>query len=338
MEPRNEESEKWLTHAILLTTVHDTESGPELDAYWPRQPWGAYGFYLGPEPPADTCRRVLQLDAQCDDHNQFKVSGSPQAIEAFYVELDHSSPRVTQGGALYLVTHRACLQLAHRFIDGREEVQDTFNMRPEDEISCIKQLWEVLYRRMPASLPSISEYILAEPHDYFGGRRCRNVYWEPDDDIQYGQLLEADPVETPNVTESILQNLEPEPSDHAKKTLTDDNKVYVQERPTGNSVGEQVYGHPHHSQGWWCDALADGKLFAWLWDLDKEAIRTKQRDGDWDWERLARSFSQVDIYEPTNATLDLPLGLRNRRRIWRVLEEARLDDVASHVTAARNWR
>jgi len=57
-------------------------------------------------------------------------------------------------------------------------------------------------------------------------------------------------------------------------------------------------------------------------------VREKQADGRWDWELLVRKISQLAIHEPDDTTLKLPLALRNRRRVWRLLEEARLDDIA----------
>lgn len=64
-------------------------------------------------------------------------------------------------------------------------------------------------------------------------------------------------------------------------------------------------------------------------------MREKQRAGDdhWNWERLVRALAQVAIHEPQDKTLELPLGLRNRRRIWRLLDEARPDDVAGPAEA-----
>lgn len=82
------------------------------------------------------------------------------------------------------------------------------------------------------------------------------------------------------------------------------------------------------NQDRWCDILLEGKALPWLWDLDSRAVDKKRREGNWNWELLVRQLSKLTIYEPTGTTLNLPLGLRNRRRIWRNLEEARFDDIA----------
>jgi hypothetical protein len=87
------------------------------------------------------------------------------------------------------------------------------------------------------------------------------------------------------------------------------------------------------SQDWWREALVKKEMFPWLWDMDVDIVYSKT--GDWNWELLARKLSQVQIHEPTDTSLALPLALRNRRRIWRLLEEARVDDVAGPEGRAR---
>lgn len=75
----------------------------------------------------------------------------------------------------------------------------------------------------------------------------------------------------------------------------------------------------------WRLALLDGTVLPWLWDLDAKASDPYEPDV-WDWELLVRMLAQTTIFEPGNAMEDVPLGLRNRRRIWRLLEEMRVGD------------
>jgi hypothetical protein len=77
------------------------------------------------------------------------------------------------------------------------------------------------------------------------------------------------------------------------------------------------------SPTYWLQALLDKSLLPWLWDLDAEAIMRKQDSGisgqQWDWELLLRQLAQSDDYEPEPVSwaMDgIPLGLRNRKRIW----------------------
>ncbi|KAI6081518.1 hypothetical protein F4821DRAFT_25144 [Hypoxylon rubiginosum] len=319
----NERGE-WLADAVLLTTAHETENGVGLDAYWPQPPGQAYALDLGPDPAVESQRHVLQLDAQYYEHNRFKILESGDVVSAFTVGGDLPTPAVTSGGSLSLAVHRLCNQLAERFINSRAKSHDTFQMTSQDEISSVKQLWEVLCHRMPGTTPLTSQYILPEPHDYYGGRYCRNVEWEPEDDPGYGELLEENPSEIPNLTESILQNLQPESSEKPTNILA--------ENENGLQNSDRISG-VIQSQDCWYDTFVSKKPFPWLWDLDTKAIQKKHESGSWDWELIVCQLSQVVIHDPSDKTLSLPLGLRNRRRIWRLLEDARLDDVASDAVA-----
>ena len=82
------------------------------------------------------------------------------------------------------------------------------------------------------------------------------------------------------------------------------------------------------SQDWWCEGIASGKMFPWLWDLDVAEIHEKDQTGQWNRELLARQLSQTKIHEPDDRSLKLPLALRNRRRIWRLIGEGKVDDIA----------
>lgn len=72
-------------------------------------------------------------------------------------------------------------------------------------------------------------------------------------------------------------------------------------------------------------ALTDGEAIPWLWDIDPDVICEKFRVGSWKWEFLINQLQQPEL---ENSALQLPLALLNRRRIWRLLEEARIGDVA----------
>lgn len=156
----------------------------------PPRSFGHYSALLKPRPnpaqePQEPQRRVLQLDSMYSEHNRFQLLDSGETVAAFSIGSYDS------GEPLYLAVHRLCTQLAERFIDSRADSHDTFQIGPHDEISSLKQLWEVLYRRMPGTMQLTSEYILPEPYDYYGGRNARNVEWECDDDPEYGLVCVA---------------------------------------------------------------------------------------------------------------------------------------------------
>lgn len=46
----------------------------------------------------------------------------------------------------------------------------------------------------------------------------------------------------------------------------------------------------------------------------------------WDWELLVRQLAQLDAFEPGGVMESAPWALRNRRRIWRLLDDARRED------------
>lgn len=72
-------------------------------------------------------------------------------------------------------------------------------------------------------------------------------------------------------------------------------------------------------------SLLEYATIPWLWDLDYQVLRNKEaskpQGRDWDWELLIRQLAQPDIYEPGKALPNLPLGVRNRQRIWRLVED-----------------
>ncbi|KAK8076298.1 hypothetical protein PG994_003570 [Apiospora phragmitis] len=296
LEPsaRDDESKDWLTRAVVLTTGNDTPdaAGVKLDTF--RSHPSVQHPVLHPE---HAQRYVLQLPSEYHERNGFPIVPSGENAIAMDIGM--------AGGHLYFPVHELCSQLAQRFMDNRTVSRDTFQTQPQEAISSVKQLWEVLLHRMTGSE---SQYILPEPHDYYGGSGCRNVYWELDDgEPEYGELLEAAPMEMANLTEGILQDLQPEASERPKEIGTTEDEI--------------AYG-----QDWWCESLAKQQRLPWLWDLDSELVREKQRNGNWDWELLVRKLSKPEIHEPSDTTLNLPVGLRNRRRIWRCLEEARVGD------------
>lgn len=103
----------------------------------------------------------------------------------------------------------------------------------------------------------------------------------------------------------------------------------------------------------WRRALLTQDIFPWLWDIKRpvqaghnlgkeesqdpnhevegleifEYTTYELPDEKWDWELLVRQWAQKDIFEPGNYRQDVHLALRNRRRIWRILEEMRVGDV-----------
>lgn len=110
----------------------------------------------------------------------------------------------------------------------------------------------------------------------------------------------ADPVNISNITQCVPENLKALPGTEGRSPKTQDESYKL---------------------------LVNPRTLPWLWDLDVGYIRDKQLSARWVWEVLVRSISQPDIHMPSNDSLHIPISLRNRRRIWRILEEARVNDL-----------
>ncbi|KAF3770049.1 hypothetical protein M406DRAFT_325523 [Cryphonectria parasitica EP155] len=312
-------SKKWLNESVLLTTAKRAEhdEGVTIDEYCPPGLHSTYHFVLGPKPSPDEQRTVLQLEAEADDTGRFLIldtttapSVSGKLLAAMCVEIDKPKPPPgppEHGAPLYLPVHRACLELANRFISSTETSLLSGQTVAPDGITSIRQLWEVLYRRLPWTLHGRT-WVLPSPQEYFGGELYRNLSYEPDDDPEAAALHEQNPIQIPDLTASVLQNLRPLDAES---------------------------GSSSQDSEWFFEALITAKLCPWLWDLDTDVMREKHRTGHWDWTHLARGLTHENVIQPPASSgdnggdLQLSLQLRNRRRIWRLLEEARVDDVAT---------
>lgn len=77
------------------------------------------------------------------------------------------------------------------------------------------------------------------------------------------------------------------------------------------------------TQTFWRDVLIAGDAIGYLWDLDGTACRAKQNSiHSWDWKSLVRELARRDCFEDGREFKDVPKGLRNRQRIWKVLIDA----------------
>lgn len=86
-------------------------------------------------------------------------------------------------------------------------------------------------------------------------------------------------------------------------------------------------------QRFWRQALEQCQLLPWLWDISvediahKEASKPHNGEYEWNWELLVRQLAQSNLFEEGKHPRDLASGIRNRRRIWRILEEMREGDL-----------
>ena len=131
------------------------------------------------------------------------------------------------------------------------------------------------------------------------------------------QHFEADPEDVPDITTVILPHLLPVSPTKIAAASTKEGELPP---AVELSVECQFDFHP----GFWRQALSTGYL-RWLWDLEPAAISDKEaskpHDREWNWELLGRQLAQVNLHEPKAILVDIPMGLRNRRRIWRIVED-----------------
>ncbi|KAI9664255.1 MAG: hypothetical protein M1831_002434 [Alyxoria varia] len=267
------------------------------------------------------------------------------------------------GGHLYIVLHLRCINLAEkyveaaqrklcgpgRYLDSLAEMNDWENRG----VTSLLRLFDLLIARMAESNGCGRETM--DPFYHLGAE----LYWERHygpyngpyefDDSGRGErqkICEADPFGMPRLTSSVLSNLQSQKPGTERvevnstdladlrnrfsslpTELCDIIEDYVVQKFSHNMPLRCTYILPQY---FWRDKLLSGSLFPWLDDLQAQVFAEKEAElGEnecWNWELLARGLSQNSMIEYNDETLTLPLGLKNRRRIWILLELARIGD------------
>ncbi|KAE8553864.1 hypothetical protein EYB25_002402 [Talaromyces marneffei] len=185
---------------------------------------------------------------------------------------------------------------------------------------------------------------------------------------RYTAEYEAAPFPIEDLVSEILYYLEPLPAESSsisaptlqsqmnRLLIEIQQQIYQYLHPFKNPPTECSR---HLASSTWKDLLLHGKLLPWLWDLEEPEVTVIDRDiltgsirdlsvnkqavqadmGQspsieldedlWDWERLVRQLARYDSFELGGVLECLPEALLNRRRIWRLLDEARQDDTSS---------
>jgi hypothetical protein len=139
----------------------------------------------------------------------------------------------------------------------------------------------------------------------------------------------------PGLTEFIISNLRPDENgttEAHQDTLPQEIVDIIMDSAT-------PFHHPPLecsrilAQSRWLEGLINGRLLPFLWDLDPESCLPQADEifnMDWDYELLVRQLAQVEFFELVSKSgKNVPLGLRNRRRIWRLVEEMYVGDINS---------
>lgn len=160
------------------------------------------------------------------------------------------------------------------------------------------------------------------------------------------QEYEVEPYPIQNLTSEILSYLQPLPK--GRRSSFSEKSILMKKLPT--EIIEHICLHLHPfadpgvactyelSTNIWRDLLFHQQLLPWLWDLDPSILESPplqysnsqpsySKDDFWDWEQLVRKLAQVEVFEPGNSLENAPLRIRNRKRIWRLLDEGRRFDI-----------
>ncbi|KAF7860312.1 hypothetical protein EAF04_008439 [Stromatinia cepivora] len=235
-----------------------------------------------------------------------KQTAFGQTVTAFDVKTQKSTPSPIRngGGDLFIPIHEACMEIAENYFTttSNPSTSEQETSPTNGKTTGIYSPWEVLYRRL-----------LGE---------ARNAYWEPDDDEVFGPLLEANPLSNSHF-ESIIQQ-----------------HVSTSSSPTSSNP---------------IPSPSDFPSIPWLWDINMSSIIASKSNANARFPNVCNVLAyDNDIYIPRSSSpsdmksgpdvtetegegkedlgreaesLDIPLGLRNRRRIWKIFETARVGDV-----------
>ncbi|CAD6448846.1 2c32b9f9-58ea-41c5-b5c0-bee8a9c3e35d [Sclerotinia trifoliorum] len=330
-----------------------------LDAYFPRNcpPGTSCSFHLGPTPPQGFTRHILKIPAKshgestsfdlilvptltsnselsssssttsklCSSTGELMLPG--QTVTAFAVKTQNSTPSPIRngGGDLFIPIPEACMEIAEHYFtaahDSSTSGKETFSTN--GKVTDVHSLWEVLYRRLLGeAVPLSNPYILEESHDYYGGRKCRNIYWEPDDNEVFGPLLEANPLSNSNFESIIQQHTSSSPSPSSSNFIPSPSDFpsipWLWDMDITSIIASKSTANARHLDV--CNMLA--------YNSDIYILRSASPSGmKIGLDVTANEGEEKEDLGGEAKSLNIPLSLCNRRRIWKILETARVGDV-----------
>ena len=273
---------------------------------------------------------VRELPARNNGGPYFELLENEEVITA----CDVSSSVVPSPKPLYIPCHTKCVSIAKRAMAAQQAALHG----SVDE--SMRHLWRVLKSRFEKASEDkfgpICNIYRAQPYGEIW--RFQDLVWQPGendpelrfesmvnislrlfdiDGTDFSQHFEADPEEVPDTTKSILSHLQTLSAAQHQASSSDRSQL-----PLYRELSlECTFQSPPSA---WREALAHGYL-PWLWDLEPDAIAHKEAckspGKEWNWELFVRQLAQVNLHEPRAVLEDLPMGLRNRRRIWRLVED-----------------
>ncbi|KAF2998077.1 hypothetical protein E8E14_001951 [Neopestalotiopsis sp. 37M] len=244
--------------------------------------------------------------------------------------------------------HEACVEVAMRVMRKSQN-----NVR----VRSLRTLWRVLRTRYDA-----------RDNEYMGTVESAGPQYVVMDNGYYMPLNFADdfsvvidPLNIPSLTSQIISNaetLQPSSVNQGAKAFSESFLALPQELQDrivmfmGCFEGLSSKCTGLLPQETWRHILLDGRYLPFLWDLDVSAIETfcsslAARGTEINWELLVRKLSkgvwtnwrhhetlEADLELFCYSNMNVPNGLRNRRRIWQLVEEMFVGDV---LPVRRSW-
>ncbi|OTB13844.1 hypothetical protein K445DRAFT_24339 [Daldinia sp. EC12] len=251
----------------------------------------------------------------------------------------------------FMPVHKACIDLA----------ESTMRRCHDITVRDLRTLWKVLRMRMVASLASnnINQIRfwpfdrIQLPHGYYIPSQ---PYIMDIDPAGKGEWWEANPLAIPKLTSTILDNLQSlPPAPPAAPQAIAFHKAFLalpsELQALIRSYLKSQNGLPSRCNGllpqWmWREMLLGGEILPFLYDLDVTVVEAfykqwERDNGDQEpnWELLVRRLSQVAwrMWDVDGSTVKIPNGLRNRRRIWKLIEEMYVNDLIDTRSMDAPW-
>ncbi|OJD31758.1 factor for adipocyte protein [Diplodia corticola] len=249
-----------------------------------------------------------------------------------------SDESVAGADRYYIPVHNYCLALAKRILASRH-----------GRICSMRQLWKVLRTRCLSSVASGRAEPLARidaPDGYHLPPR------EADAD-EYDGWCTADAWDIPDLTAGVLAQMTPSnPSlDDASSSSSSSAGFRARFERLPQELKDHVLSFvftEHHfppdctrlmPQTAWMDLLMQAQLVPYLWDLRRDEVEKKVAEGrargvEWDFELLVRRLCQSRSAANGASLSSMPDGLRNRQRIWELVEAMHIGDFLPLTTSA----
>ncbi|KAK6508697.1 hypothetical protein TWF506_010775 [Arthrobotrys conoides] len=288
--------------------------------------------------------------------NEYDTVAFPRSVTgSIYRMLGDPDVHIPSAGVAFRVpVHTACLAITARLLAWRRPYTDSAYARAFGIPTNIQQLYDAIKeakRRQSSVLVNIEW-----PHLYYGARSQWSTPWM----AELGQeWLAANPIYVPDYIEytaTILSLLRPpfrpfpqpaatrlsngvaaphtngiasgltSPPSHHSTFETLPGPVYDEIRDNLDihsiqclrSCSSKVRNSIALTPRFWKDRLLSGEAVPWLWDIDTAQVELADVDNDWG--GLVRALRMPGRYLDQR----LPIGLRNRIRIFKIVEEIRL--------------